>query len=393
MPLSDRLTALSGGAFKTLKRIPRASRALAARKLASIFDGITAKNEEESWVRLFSFPFRCFRTPRRGGHRRSLASEINQQLREEVDPPPAQLRPTNRPRSKAKSKPRSDPLSTLATRVASKLEEGDYRGAVRLACSEDAIADFNEETLAALQAKHPPPHPNTRIPPLPKELATISVSEEDVVHAIRSFPNGSAGGPDGLRPQHLKDLIGASAERDGKQFLRALTSFINLILEGRTPLSVRPTFFGASLIALNKKGGGIRPIAVGLSLRRLAAKCSGSKVLQSMSEYLAPLQLGFGTPLGAEAAAHSARLHLCNMSPSNLFLKLDFKNAFNSLRRDRMLEAVKERAPSLLPFVHSAYTRGLPPSFMVTTHCSHLRGSNKEIPWVHYYFVLQSTPW
>ena len=189
-----------------------------------------------------------------------------------------------------------------------------------------------------------PPSSNGICPPPP-----ISVSEEDIAHSIRSFPNRSAGGPDGLRPQPLKDLIGASAEGGRRVFLQALTSFTNLVLEGKTPLTVCPTFFGASFIALNKKGGGVRPIAVGLSLPRLAAKCLANKVRQSAKELLAPVQLGFGTSCAAEAAADSSHLYLHNMPSTKLFSKLDFKNAFNSLRRDKMLEAVRERERSWSP--------------------------------------------
>ena len=32
-------------------------------------------------------------------------------------------------------------MEVLASRVANKLEEGDYKGAVRLACAEDTIAE------------------------------------------------------------------------------------------------------------------------------------------------------------------------------------------------------------------------------------------------------------
>ena len=341
-------------ATKILKRIPRASRPSAASKLAAILDGISASSDVDTWVRLFKFPSRCLRAPKRGGHRRSLVSVVNQQLKDEADPtPPLHLPSRGHPKSS------HDPFNSLATRVAAKLEEGDYKGAVRLACSEDSIATFDEETMAALRSKHPPPHPHSQIPPPPPEDSTPSttISVEAVTKAILSFPNGSAGGPDGLSPQHLKDLISASAEKGGRDLLWALTSFVNFVLSGKTPPPVRPTFFGASLIALRKKDGGIRPIAVGHTLRRLAAKCIGSTVLQSMGAYLAPLQLGYGTPSGAEAAAHAARFYLQNAQANHLMLKLDFKNAFNCLRRDKMLEAVRKAAPELLPFVHSAYEK------------------------------------
>ena len=183
------------------------------------------------------------------------------------------------------------------------------------------------------------------------------MSEDEIVLAIQSFPSGSAGGPDRLCPQHLKDLTNANVVKEAKDLMQALTSFVNFILEGRTPDLVRSTFFGASLIALNKKDGGIRPIAVGFTLCRLAAKCAGRRVRQLMSSNLAPLQLGFGTSCGAEAATHAGRLYLHNAPPDRSPIKLDFQNAFNSLRRDKMLEAVREAVPELYPFVHSAYEK------------------------------------
>ena len=69
-------------------------------------------------------------------------------------------------------------------------------------------------------------------------------------------------------------------------------------------------FFGASLTALNKRDGGIRPIAVGCTLRRLVAKMASMSVKDCIGSILAPLQLGYGTPFGAEAAVHSARLYI-----------------------------------------------------------------------------------
>ena len=118
------------------------------------------------------------------------------------------------------------------------------------------------------------------------------------MRSIVSFPNGSAGGPDGLRPQHLKSLISTSAGAGGPVLLRALTDLVNIIVKGDTPSSISPFFFGASLIALEKKGGGVRPIAIGCSLRRLAAKAIGSQLKSRMGDLLAPHQLGYGTPRG-----------------------------------------------------------------------------------------------
>ena len=45
-----------------------------------------------------------------------------------------------------------------------------------------------------------------------------------------------------------------------------------------------------------------------------------------------------------------------NLPSRHALLKLDFKNAFNFIRRDKMLEAVQELAPDIYPLVHSAYS-------------------------------------
>ena len=60
--------------------------------------------------------------------------------------------------------------------------------------------------------------------------------------------------------------------------------------------------------------------------------------------------------MGAEAAVHAARLYLRDLDPSKAVLKLDFRNTFNSIRRDKMLGAVRENSPELYTFVFSAYS-------------------------------------
>ena len=89
--------------------------------------------------------------------------------------------------------------------------------------------------------------------------------------------------------------------------LDQLTDFINLLLSGvPVPPEVRTILFGASVTVLTKKGGGIRPIAVGVTWRRLAAKVCVHQVSERAATLLAPRQVGFGIKGGAEAAAHAA---------------------------------------------------------------------------------------
>lgn len=48
---------------------------------------------------------------------------------------------------------------------------------------------------------------------------------------------------DGLKPQHLRDMVSPSASVGGTALLSALTSFISLVLKGMILLSIRPYFW------------------------------------------------------------------------------------------------------------------------------------------------------
>jgi hypothetical protein len=240
----------------------------------------------------------------------------------------------------------------MATAVASKIEAGNLRAAVRILCSDEKPAEYSDATFTALQDKHPsrPVDSRPAAAPLPDSL---QMDAREVIRAIRSFPSGSAGGQDGLRPQHLRDLLGKGDGVD--ELAEAMTDFVNLLLKGKCPEEVRPYFFGGRLLALAKKDGGVRPIAVGLVWRRLAAKCANFHAVEATKDILYPQQLGVSVKGGAEGAIHAARGFLTDMGPNEAFIKLDFKNAFNCLRRDEMLAAVLEVVPEIYNFCYSSY--------------------------------------
>lgn len=252
----------------------------------------------------------------------------------------------------ARARKLDDKESNVARLVSSKMEQGNFKAAVRIACSDESLAPNNSETLKSLLDKHPASPGDRR--KIQNSLASnLSVSSTDVRKAIKSFPCGSAGGPDGLKPQHLKDLINDLNASDA--LLALITDFVNLLLSGECPGDVRPILFGGSLTALSKKDGGVRPIAVGCVFRRLVAKCANSFASDALANYLAPRQLGVGVRGGAEAAAHAARKFLQASSGDTVLVKLDFRNAFNTLRRDCILESVRSKVPDIFNFCKLAY--------------------------------------
>ena len=58
-------------------------------------------------------------------------------------------------------------------------------------------------------------------------------------------------------------------------------------------------------IALKNRDDELQPIAVGCTFHRLASKCVSMAGMVHMGALLSPVELRYGTPLGAEAAAHS----------------------------------------------------------------------------------------
>ena len=129
-----------------------------------------------------------------------------------------------------------------------------------------------------------------------------------------SFPNGSSAGLDGISLQILKTLIAKSNRQTGLNFLRALTNLVNVILDGRVPLELRSYFFGAKLIAVKKHDEGLRPIAVGNTIRQLSAKCAIYHVFEWCQARYGNRQVGVGTKRGAELASHVFRCLIENPS-------------------------------------------------------------------------------
>ena len=151
----------------------------------------------------------------------------------------------------------------IASRTAAKLEDGDVKGAVRALCSDESLAPTDSTTFASLLKLHPSAPSDRRVIPSPG-TSSLQISPASVRLAINNFPCGSASGPDGLRPQHLKDLL-AGFENDDP-LLISITEIVNLILSGGVPPHIRPTLFDANLLAIAKKRGEVRPIAVGKCL-------------------------------------------------------------------------------------------------------------------------------
>jgi hypothetical protein len=252
--------------------------------------------------------------------------------------------------------------SQLCQKAQTKLSDGDIRGALKMLTSQDMIALRNEATIQALEKKHPPPrkYNSTTVFQQKKDNNMSSVTSLEVTKAIESFPNGSAGGLDAIRPQHLKDLTSDVLSQNKVNLTTSLTNLgtLLLLLNGEVPSSICQILYGANLCALKKKDGGIRPIAVGSTIRRLISKIVCRRIVDKLESKFRPHQLGFGTKGGIEAAIHSVRRYLQYPHQSTkVLLKIDFLNAFNMLDRDTILKKVNEEIPEFYNFLNQCYQK------------------------------------
>ena len=156
-------------------------------------------------------------------------------------------------------------------------------------------------TAAALRGLHPP---GRLVPPAPNLPPAIEVALDSVHCALQLFALDSAPGPSGLRVQHLLDAC-TPGSSDG--FLQQLTAVVNLLGQGRACAEVATFLAGASLAAVPKPSGGVRPLAVGEVLRRLVGKCLMGAIRDDARAFFWPTQVGVAIKSGAEKAVHAAR--------------------------------------------------------------------------------------
>jgi len=102
----------------------------------------------------------------------------------------------------------------------------------------------------------------------------------------------------------------------------------------------------------------VRPIAVGETLRRLVAKwLLATTQGRNAATALAPLQTAFakGSPCEVVAMGVQAQVDAFHGSTGWLLLQMDLKNAFNSIARPAILEALERQCPSMMRWLRQAF--------------------------------------
>ncbi|KAL0206116.1 hypothetical protein P9112_001423 [Eukaryota sp. TZLM1-RC] len=215
-----------------------------------------------------------------------------------------------------------------------------------------SLADANSYTLEKLQKLHPQENFKCSKPEVCPFWIENPITAIEVLKAIQKLPKGKAAGPSGISFDLLKIACSSAPE-----IADDLAHYFQQLIV----VKINPPFelLAARLIALVKPGNGIkpdgiRPIAVGESLSRLLASIVFDRVKDKASTFLNPHQFGIKTIDGASVAAIASDTFF-HAEENNFIFNLDFKNAFNSVKREAIFEVINSDFPELSSFFYHFY--------------------------------------
>ena len=177
-----------------------------------------------------------------------------------------------------------------------------------------------------------------------------------ILHScLQGSPSGVAPGPGGCTNEMLRVYL------DDAEILSLLFDAAEDFARGEIPDNVTRFLMLATMIALEKRDGGVRGIATGTSFRRLVAKVLARQFSEQVEQACTPSQFALSTRAGTGCVGHAIRV-ATELNTRLTVLSIDGVGAFDHVLRAAMLSKVAE-VPSLrelLPFVKAAYAR---PSF------------------------------
>jgi hypothetical protein len=256
--------------------------------------------------------------------------------------------------------PRVRPTPARSDRQFAHVEElvrGGFVGKAAQALCGARAAPPTEETISQLRRLHPP----SAAPPgfqfdIPPEARPPPVVQDGRVGAaLKKLNTGAAGAWSGWVVDLLLLLFNDLTCRPG------LVAILNDLVQGNADIfsgRVAQLLFTRRLLALVKDGGGVRPIAIGEPLVRVAALIALDMIAPHYGELFDSIQLGVGKPAGVERALHLLQAAL-DKSASSILISVDTQNAFNTRWRHVIWTKLHEQplCHPVLPLFRLLYSR------------------------------------
>ncbi|KAL0214113.1 hypothetical protein P9112_006297 [Eukaryota sp. TZLM1-RC] len=214
------------------------------------------------------------------------------------------------------------------------------------------LADTNLETVEKLKSLHPTEHFCPSKPSICQYWLENPFQAHEVLNAVAKLPKGKAAGPSGISFDLLK-----TACKNAPEIVEDLASYFqNLMCLNYVP---PPELTAARLVALVKPGkgdkpDGVRPIAIGESLTRLLSSLIFNRISTKARDYLKPFQFGIKTVEGASVASMTSDVFFNSQQHQYIF-NLDFKNAFNSVKRNCIFDVLLHDFPELTAYFYLFY--------------------------------------
>ena len=226
------------------------------------------------------------------------------------------------------------------------IHNGRLGTAANLVRGNTKVVTVNDSVLAKLRSKHPPGVPNP-FGSRPGPATGISPTQDNFLASLNAAKPFTAPGISGWTISLLKLATKVPT------VLEMLSTLTGMIGQGTAPC--RDLLVASRLTPLAKDDGGLRPIAVGDIIYRLATKTLLRHHFKPDS--LLPCQFGVGTKGGTEPVTRTIQRALDRTlgHPYTHLTLLDFNNAFNQVDRVQIACALKEYLPGLYRTVKWAY--------------------------------------
>ena len=234
---------------------------------------------------------------------------------------------------------RNNPDATVRQVISTIKTSGDLSRAARRLQSNMGLADVNlQETQNEIRKSLLDDlSEQTFRANIPVSQQTPALSSELISQAVATMSKSAAG----ITGWHATHFAAITATSDG---LQALTAIVNIIYSGEMPALYFGVLNTSVLVPLRKPNGGIRPILIGDCFVRLIGKCVSTLEQHAISQVLEPIQVAVGTKSGNEVAIHGIRAHL-ESHPDQIAIAIDFKNAFGTINRKAIAEALDHMDP------------------------------------------------